>query len=390
MVLGRGQGTWAWDLAEKKYLDFTTGIGVNSLGHCHPEITETIARQAATLCHTSNLFYHQPYIELCEKLTSLCFGERVYLANSGTEAVETALKVARRYFAQRQTTKSTPPRHELVAAGGGFHGRTLGALSLSANERYLEGFSPLLPGVTHVPFGDSAALAKAVGTDTAAVILEPIQGNSGVIPARPDYFADARTICDDAGCLLIVDEIQTGVGRCGSWFAYQRLGVTPDIMTLAKALGGGLPLGAMITSDDIGQALDAGSHGSTCGGNPVACAAGLTLIEVIERDNLLHNVESRAAQFNEGIKQLRERVNWLGEVRGDGLMIGIVVKPPSTPRAIQATLRDHGLLVTLAGSDAIRLMPPLNVSSNEIEQALAVIARLGAESGTRPKTRVAE
>ena len=366
MVLDRGQGSFAWDLNGKKYLDFTSGIGVNALGHSHPRVVDSIRKQSELLCHCANQFYHSNYVSMCEKLCKISFGTNVYLCNSGTEAMEAALKIARRYFFTQGQA-----RNEFVGTMGGFHGRTLGALSITYAEKYRKGYGPLLSGVQHVPFGDVQAMANTVSNSTAAVILEPVQGNSGVVMPSPGYFEAVRKICDDAGCLLIFDEIQTGIGRTGKWFAYQHTKITPDILTVAKALGGGLPLGAMVTTQAIGSCFEPGVHGSTFGGNPVACASGLATLEVIEEENLLANAESIGSYFQQRLSDLQSNSNTIEAIRQKGLMIGIVLRESSKP--YQGVLREKGLLVTLAGNNALRLLPPLNTTKLEIDQAIEIL-----------------
>ena len=363
-VLERGEGSYVWDKEGTRYLDFTTGIGVNALGHGHPAVTKAIAEQAAKLCHTSNMFHHEPYIRLCQRLCEITFGERVYLCNSGTEAVEGALKLARRYFHERKENRT-----EFVATHRSFHGRTYGAITLTGQSSYQEGFGPLLPGVHHVNFGDIDAVRAFVGAKTAAVIVEPIQGNGGVSLPPAGYLEALRELCDEAGCLLIFDEVQTGVARTGKWFAHQFHAVEPHIMTLAKALGGGLPLGAVVTTAEIAKVLQPGTHASTFGGNPVACAAGLATMDVIAGDDLMTNTRRIWDGFQKGLVDKHPAI---AKVRGRGAMVGIQLEGRDT-KALNAACRDRGLLGTLAGPNVLRFLPPLLASEQQVEEACGII-----------------
>lgn len=365
-VAARGAGATLWDTEGRAYLDFAQGIGVNALGHAHPVVVRAITAQATALCHTSNAYFHAPYIALCAKLAALTGLPRVYLSNSGTESVEAALKLARRYFYDRQE-----PRTEFVATINGFHGRTLGALSVTGQKTYREGFGPLLPGVSYAPYNDLAALRERVGPNTAAVILEPIQGNGGVLVAAPGYLAGVQKICRDAGCLLILDEVQTGMGRTGTWFAYEHDGVTPDILCLAKALGGGLPLGAMLTGEELAKTLQPGVHASTFGGNPVACAAGLATIAVIETEGLLARANAASAHYRQLLQEVQTQHPSIQEVRGRGLLVGLAFAQPV--KDLQIACRKHGLLTTSAGANVLRLFPPLLVSDAELARSIAIL-----------------
>jgi acetylornithine/N-succinyldiaminopimelate aminotransferase len=368
LVAERGEGVWLWDVEGRRYLDFSGGIGVNALGHAHPEVAEAIAAQAKRLTHVSNLYHHKGYIEVCERLARVSFGKRTYLANSGTEAVEAALKLARRYF----HTRGQPERIGFVAAQGSFHGRTLGALSTTGQASYHAGFGPMLADVTMIPFGDLDAAAKALGPKTAALIVEPIQGNSGVRLPPDGYLAGLRALCDRAGCLLIFDEVQTGMGRTGKFWAYQHDGVEPHILTVAKAIGGGLPLGAMITGDGIAQALGPGSHGSTFGGNPVACAAAIATLDIMERDGLVERAARLGELFRDRLAALaREKPKGLTALRCRGLMLGVVVKEPA--KVVRERCREHGLLVTTAADDVIRMLPPLILEEKHIDEAVRLL-----------------
>lgn len=363
----RGEGALLWDHDDRRYLDFTSGIGVNALGHAHPEVVAAITSQAQRLLHTANILYHEGHIAMCERLVDMSFGHQVFLCNSGTEAMEAAIKAARRYFYIQGDRRAG-----LVATHGSFHGRSLGALSITGQPTYREGYAPMLPETQLVPFGDVAAMRAAVDRSTAAVVLEPIQGNSGVHVAPLGYLAAVRALCDEVGCLLVFDEIQTGIGRTGRWFGHEHDSVTPDIMTVAKALGGGLPLGAMVATEPVGAALTLGSHGTTFGGNPVACAAGLKTLEIIERDRLLEAADQRGQQLRTEIDALRLTHPTIQEVRGRGLMIGIELACDA--KAIRDRCREDGLLV-ISTKNVIRLLPPLIVSKAQVAEAVEILGR---------------
>ncbi len=366
LLAERGKGSRLWDAEGCEYIDFGAGIGVGALGHGEPRVLKAIQEQADAFCHTANVVYHRPSIELAEKLTSICFGERVFFTNSGTEAMEASLKTARRYFFHQGA-----PREEFVSTHKSFHGRSFGALSITGQPHFHEGYAPLLPGVRFIPFGDIDAARAAITTRTAAFIVEPVQGNSGVRPASKDYMRAIRERCSDTGTLLIFDEIQTGFGRTGRWFAHEHAGVEPDIMPLAKPLGGGLPLGAMVAKAEIGDALTLGSHGTTCGGNPVACAAGLATLNILSDDGLIERSERLGAAIREELSQALGRVDAVVEVRGLGMMIGIELHSPAAP--LREALFKKGLLVTLAGKNVLRLLPPLNIEQDLVDKGLRLI-----------------
>jgi len=365
----RGESSVVVSVDGKKYLDFAGGIGVHAVGHSHPEVLQAIFEQSVRLCHTANGTLHEPYVHLCEELVRLSFGDKVFLTNSGTEAMEAALKLARRYHAKRGAA-----RHVTVATHGSFHGRSLGALSITGQAAYRDGYEPLLPETRFVLFGDAEAAWEAITQDdkVGAVVVEPIQGNAGVVPAPPGYLQTLRDACDQSGALLIFDEIQTGLCRTGTFFAHQHDGIKPDIMTLAKALGGGLPLGAMVARADIADALSLGSHGSTFGGNPVACAAGLAVLKILERDGLAERATQKGERVIEALRDVQAQTSGITDVRGRGLMIGIELAVPATDARKRCL--DAGLLVTAAGTHTIRLLPPLNTSEEQIDQAIAILS----------------
>lgn len=355
IALVRGRGARVWDIEDREYVDLLAGIAVNALGHAHPDVVTAITRQAAMLGHTSNLAMTLPAIALAERLVSLLdpSGERegrVFFCNSGAEANEAAFKLTRR-----------TGRTRVVVAERSFHGRTMGALALTAQPAKQDPFRPLPGEVTSVPFGDIDALRAAIDGETAAVFLEPIQGEGGVIPAPSGYLSAAREACNEHGALLVLDEVQTGIGRTGWWFAHQSEGVAPDVVTLAKGLGGGLPIGACIAFGPAAGLLGPGSHGSTFGGNPVSCAAALAVLDVIERDELL----MRARVAGERLTEIVGESEHVSHVRGRGLLLGAVLTQPRAAD-VEASARDHGLLVNAVASDAIRLAPPLVLDDDDL------------------------
>ncbi|HXZ64131.1 MAG TPA: acetylornithine transaminase, partial [Streptosporangiaceae bacterium] len=339
------------------------GIAVSALGHAHPAIVAAVSRQVGTLAHVSNLFLHERQVELAERLIGLLGTDgRVFLANSGAEANEAALKLVRK--------AQGPERPVIVAAEHGFHGRTMGALSVTGKAAIRDPFGPFGVQVVFVPFGDAAALQAAVGSDTAAVFLEPTLGEGGVVPAPPGYLKAARDACDKAGALLVIDEIQSGIGRTGEWFAHQREGVRPDVLTLAKGLGGGLPIGACVGFGRCGSALSKGDHGSTFGGNPVACAAALAVLDTIEKEDLLGHVKSVGERLVTGIEGIGHPL--IAGVRGSGLWLAIALTG-TAGTATAATAQRQGFLVNAVLPDAVRLAPPLILSAAEADSFLAAL-----------------
>jgi acetylornithine/N-succinyldiaminopimelate aminotransferase len=374
LAIARGEGSRVWDADGKRYLDLVAGIAVSALGHAHPAIVEAVTAQVSKVAHTSNLFVHEPGVLLAEKLLSLLHGEaRVFFCNSGTESVEAALKVVRR--------KQGPGRPVIVAADHGFHGRTMGSLAITGKESIRAPFAPFGFDVRFIEYGNAQALRDAVDGQVAAVVLEPTQGEGGVIPAPAGYLAVARQACDDAGALLVLDEIQSGIGRTGAWFAHQAEGITPDVLTLAKGLGGGLPIGATIGFGEAGAALQAGDHGSTFGGNPIACAAALAVLDTIERDGILANVKAVGETLSSGIAAIDHPL--LTGVRGSGLWLAAVLSEAKAP-AVNAAARDAGFLVNAVQPDAVRLAPPLVLTQAEAAEfvgALPAILTRASEQG---------
>ncbi|MFI5866943.1 acetylornithine transaminase [Streptomyces sp. NPDC051546] len=363
LALARGEGSTVWDEDGRAYTDFTGGIAVNALGHAHPALVAAVQDQVARLAHVSNLFVSEPAVALAERLLALLDRPgRVFFANSGAEAVEAAFKIARR-----------TGRPHLVATEGGFHGRTMGALALTGQPPKRAPFRPLPGEVTHVPYGDAEALRAAVTEHTAAVLLEPLQGEAGVVPAPPGYLRAAREITRATGTLLVLDEVQTGIGRTGHWFAHQaEPGAEPDVITLAKGLGGGLPIGATVAFGAAAGLLTPGQHGSTFGGNPVACAAGLAVLDTIEKEGLLAHATRVGERLRRGIKALEHPL--VREVRGAGLLLGVVLAEPVAVR-VQRAAQDAGFLVNAAGAGVVRLAPALTLPQ---ERADALVAALPA------------
>ncbi|MFD8383699.1 acetylornithine transaminase [Streptomyces sp. NPDC059679] len=358
--LTHGEGAKVWDADGKEYLDFVGGIAVNALGHAHPAVVRAVSDQIATLGHVSNLFIAEPPVALAERLLQL-FGRpgRVYFSNSGAEAVEAAFKIGRR-----------TGRTHMVATAGGFHGRTMGALALTGQPAKQEPFLPLPGDVTHVPYGDVDALRAAVTTDTALFIVEPIQGENGVVVPPAGYLAAAREITRATGTLLVLDEIQTGIGRTGHWLECQAQGVEPDVVTLAKGLGGGLPIGATVAFGPAAELLTPGQHGSTFGGNPVACAAALAVLDTLAADDILEGVKRAGERLRDGIESLDHPL--ISHVRGSGLLLGIVLAESLAPQVQQAA-QDAGLLVNAVAPDVVRLAPPLVVGDEEVDAFLRAL-----------------
>ncbi|MES4890550.1 acetylornithine transaminase [Streptomyces sp. NPDC096012] len=353
LPLVRGAGTKVWDAEGREYLDFVGGIATNALGHAHPAIVEAVSGQIASLGHISNFFMAEPTVALAERLLQLAGREgRVFFCNSGAEANEAAFKIGR-----------LTGRAHMVATEGGFHGRTMGALALTGQPGKQIPFQPLPGDVTHVPYGDAQALAAAVTEETALVVLEPVQGENGVVVPPAGYLKAARAITAATGALLVLDEVQTGIGRTGNWFEYQaHEGVLPDVVTLAKQLGGGLPLGATMAFGRAAELLRPGQHGTTFGGNPVACAAGLAVLDTIDREGLLENVKRLSAALRDGIEALGHPL--IDHVRGAGLLLGMVLTGPHASQVQQAA-QEAGFLVNVPAPDVVRLMPPLNLRDDE-------------------------
>ena len=360
----KGQGVFLWDEDGKKYTDFLAGIAVVSLGHCHPKITEAIQRQASTLVHVSNLFYTMPQADLASKLCEKSFADRVFFANSGAEANEAAIKLSRRYF-QKKGEKN---RFKIITMEQSFHGRTMATLSATGQDKIKDGFYPLLKGFAYVPFNDIDALKNEIDETVCAIMLEPVQGEGGVIPADPDYLIAVRELCNDKKILLIFDEIQCGMGRCGTLFAHELYGITPDIMTLAKALGNGLPIGAMLATQDAATGFDFGSHATTFGGTPLATAAGLEVVNIISKEIFLDKVCQIGEYFKEELKKLKEKHTRVLDVRGKGLLLGMELDKDAG--SIVVELFKKGFIINGIQDKILRFVPPLIIEKQEIDRLI--------------------
>lgn len=368
LLIVRGRGTQVWDAEGKEYLDFFSGIGVNILGHCHPRIISAIKEQSEKFIHISNLYYNEPQVRLAELLTER-FNGKCFFANSGTEANEAAIKLVRKYY--QGLSHACKKRYKIITMVNSFHGRTLGALAATGQAKHQNGFSPLPPGFEHIPFNDIDAASKAIDEETAAVMVEPIQGEGGNNVASDDYLHFLRRLCNKEGIILIFDEVQCGFGRTGEFFAYKHAGVVPDILTLAKPIGGGLPLGAMLARDEIASAFLPGNHASTFGGNPISCAAGIALIETIIEENLLENATIMGDYLFKRLKSLKEKNPFVVEIRGRNLMIGMELAFGGKEVVRQCLL--NGLLINCTAENFIRFLPPLIITRNEIDRALSIL-----------------
>jgi acetylornithine/N-succinyldiaminopimelate aminotransferase len=372
LVFSRGEGTLLFDQAGRRYLDFYAGIAVSALGHAHPRLVRAVGEQAAKLIHVSNYFFNEPNVRLAAALCRITGMDRAFFCNSGTEAVEASLKLVRRHF----HAQGERQRLRVVAFHNSFHGRTLGALAATGQDKYREGFG-VLPNVTHVAYGDAGAVAAAMAGDVAAILVEPVQGEGGVLPAPPGFLRELRALADRHGALLIADEIQTGVGRTGAFLAVEHDAVRPDVVVLAKGLGGGVPIGAMVCRSALEGALPPGSHGSTFGGNALASAAALAVLETLESEGLLARAHTLGERLSAGLARLGARFASLVETtRGKGLLQALVLKPEIDARALLGELQQAGLLVTIAGGQALRFSPPLTVSEPEIDEALGITERV--------------
>lgn len=374
VALLKGRGARVWSVDGREYLDFLAGIAVNCLGHCHPKVVVAIQKQAQRLLHVSNLYHIVPQTRLAEVLVAHSFANRVFFCNSGAEAVEAAVKLARKFSRDAHG----PGRYGIVAARNSFHGRTMAALSATGQEKYQQGFEPLLNGFSFVPFNDIEALEKSLGADVCAVILEPIQCEGGVNIPDIDYLKQVRELCSKKNILLILDEVQTGVGRTGKLFAHEHSGIAPDIMTLAKGLGGGMAIGAVLATAEVAASFTPGTHASTFGGNPLACAAALATVEhVLEDGIVLNNVQRMGAYLMEKLKEIRTKFPWLiRDIRGLGLMAGIEVST-DCPSLVSAAL-EKGLLIGCAGGNVLRISPPLIVTPDEIDEMAAIVTKVFA------------
>lgn len=369
LVLRKGRGMKVWSSSGKEYLDFIGGIAVNNLGHCHPKVVIAIQKQAQRLLHVSNLYHIEPQVELARLLVEHSFADKVFFCNSGAEAVEGAIKLARKYAKNH----ATPDTYEIISAYGSFHGRTLAALSATGQDKIKDGFEPLVPGFKHVPFNDVDAVNKAVSANTCAIILEPIQGEGGIIMPSENYLKQIREICDEHKLLLIFDEIQTGMGRTGRLFAYEHFGVQPDIITLAKGLGGGVAIGAVLAKEAVAASFKPGSHASTFGGNPLASAAAVAAIEALLEDGLLmENCRRVGSYFMNKLQKLKSDFpSTIIEVRGLGLMIGMELTKTGGP-IVESCLK-RGILINCTSGNVLRFTPPLIVNESEVDHLVDIL-----------------
>lgn len=366
----RGEGSYVWDEQGKKYLDMVGGLAVNILGHCAPQVREALREQSSKLIHCSNLYYTEPQVKLARLLVDNSFGDKVFFGNSGAEANEAAIKLARKYtkiFIDKN-------RFEIITALNSFHGRTMATITATGQPKYHQGFEPMLPGFKYAPFNDLEAFASMVGDKTCAIMVEPVQGEGGVHVGTGEFITGLRRICDEHKLVLIFDEVQCGLGRTGRMFAYENYGIQPDIMTLAKGLGGGVPIGAMIASDMVARGFNPGDHASTFGGNPLACAAGLAVLETILDKDFLNRVKQLSNNFLGRLMKLKEKYSFIKEIRGNGFILGIEVEEDGA--AILKDCYEEGLVINCIAGKVLRFLPPLNISREELDFAVEVLDRV--------------
>ena len=364
LVVVRGKGSWVWDDRGRKYLDFFPSYAVSGLGHCHPKVVAAVRKQAGVLLHLPNIYYSPLQARLAELIVEHAFPGKCFFCNSGAEANEAAMKLARK-------AGSATGRYEIISMLDSFHGRTIATITATGQAKYRQGFGPLLPGVKHVPFGDIGALSRAVTDATCAVMLEPIQGEGGINVAPPEYFVAVRRLCDSRGILLIMDEVQTGMGRTGKYFAYQHYGIRPDVITLAKTLGGGVAIGAMLAASNYADLLQPGTHASTFGGNPLACAAGIAVFEAIEEEQLLKRTRRMGKYLRTRIVRLAGRHTFVREIRGEGLMLGMHLSIDG--KAVVAECLKRRMLTNSTGDNVLRFMPAMTVTKAEIDRAIKIV-----------------
>lgn len=369
-ALVRGKGSYVWDGNDKKYLDMISGIAVNNIGHCHPKVVNAIQEQAELLLHCSNIYWIEPQVELAKMIVGNSCGDKVFFCNSGTEANEAAIKLARKWSFE----KYGPGRHEILTAVNSFHGRTLTALTATGQTKYQQGFEPLTPGFKYVPFNDLSALREAVTSATCAILLEPVQGEGGVYPATEEYMQGVSALCKEKDLLLLLDEVQSGLGRTGRLFAYQHYGVEPDVFTLAKGLGGGVPIGALVARGMAAYVLGPGQHASTFGGNPLATAAAKAALAVIINDNLSRQAMEKGEYVKEKVSLLQKGNPLIKEVRGMGLLIGIELTVDG--KLVQEICLKQGILINCVQGNTLRLIPPLNISYEDLDRCIAVIGEV--------------
>lgn len=376
LAIAKGRGSRVWDTDGREYLDFLAGIAVNSVGHCHPKVVAAVTAQAQSLLHCSNLYHTEWQARLAQQLALRSALQRVFFCNSGAEANEGAIKLARRHAKLRAGWQGGPADpdaypYEILCAENSFHGRTLATLTATGQAKYQEGFEPLAAGFRHVPFNDLKAMDEAWSPKVAAVLLEPVQGEGGIRPADVAYLQGVRRLCDERGALLIFDEVQCGMGRTGRWFAHQHAGVLPDICTMAKALGGGLPIGAILVKEEISHVLSQGTHASTFGGNPLTCAAALAVLEVYEEEKLVERAAETGAFFMDSLRALQATYPEIVDVRGLGLMLGAQLSRAAAP--VMQAAQERGLLVGLSGPNVLRFVPPLNITQGEVREAVEIL-----------------
>ena len=370
LAFERGEGVWLYTAEGDRYLDFTSGVAVNALGHAHPRLVEALTEQAKKVWHVSNLYRIPEGERLADRLCAASFADTVFFQNSGAEALECCIKMARKYH----SVSGQPERYRIITFEGAFHGRTLTTIAATGNKKYLEGFGPPVDGFDQVPFGDLEAVKKAIGPSTGAILIEPIQGEGGVRVPPPNFLRSLRTLCDRHGLLLIFDEVQTGIARTGELFCYQRSGVAPDIMALAKALGGGFPIGACLATAEAGKGMTAGTHGSTFGGNPLAMAVANAVLDEVMAPGFIDHVREMSLLLKQRLAEIKDRhPSVIAEVRGEGLLIGLRMQPPAATMVDE--LRNEHMITVAAGENVVRLLPPLIVSEAEIGEALARVDR---------------
>ena len=369
MVPVRGKGSRVWDQDGKEYLDFAGGIAVNALGHCHPALVKALRKQSDQLWHLSNVYTNEPALELAQELIRHTFAEKVFFCNSGAEANEAAFKLARKYAYDN----FGPQKHQIIAFHQAFHGRTLFTVAVGGQQKYREGFEPVPAGITHTTYNDLPALQALISDRTCAVVIEPIQGEGGVIPATTEFMQGVRQLCDQHNALLVCDEVQSGMGRTGQLFAYMGLGVTPDIVASAKSLGGGFPIGAMLTTSKVAQSFGFGTHGTTYGGNPLACSVALEVLRIINDPQLLANVSTKHDRFRHHLEAINQRHGVFKEVRGKGLLIGaeLTDEYQGQGKAFLAAAADEGLMMLIAGPNVLRFAPSLIIPDKDIDEGMA-------------------
>jgi len=367
LAFKRGAGSRLWDMEDKEYIDALAGIAVNNVGHAHPKVAEAISKQAHELIHISNFYVSEPQMMLAKKLADLSGLQRVFFGNSGAEAAEGAIKIARKYASKNGRGG------KIITMKNAFHGRTLATVAATGKEAMMKGFDPIPEGFIYAPFNDMEALKQQVSDDVGAIMLEPIQGEGGINPADPEYLKELRKFCDDQNMVLIFDEIQSGIGRTGKMFAHEHYGVKPDVMTLAKALGGGVPIGAVLASERVGSAIDWGDHGTTFGGNPLVCAAALATLEAIEEEGMMRQAEEKGKWLKNEVEKVKSDYPEIKEIRGYGLMIGIELTIESKP--VVATMLEHKVLANATAGNVVRLVPPLNIPRKDLETVFEVLLK---------------